>query len=97
MLGFISSATFFKTSSGEPLRTFLQTNATLKKVVDFVDLQVFEGVTTYPAILIFQKSQPIDNSTIEMLVLKNELPAKLSETFAIQHGIMNHTQLRADS
>ncbi|MEI6706227.1 MAG: N-6 DNA methylase [Methylococcales bacterium] len=97
MLGFISSATFFKTSSGEPLRHYLQTHATLKKVVDFGDLQVFESVTTYPAILIFQNAKPKDDSEIQTLVLKNNLPKKLSETFAAQHGVMAHAQLRADS
>jgi type I restriction-modification system DNA methylase subunit len=97
MLGFISSSTFFKTSSGEPLRKFLAENATLKKVVDFGDLQVFEGVTTYPAILIFQNVLPTENSEIQMLVLKNELPEKLSEFFAAHHGVMNHAQLRSDS
>ncbi|WMP16425.1 Eco57I restriction-modification methylase domain-containing protein [Thiothrix lacustris] len=55
MLGFISSATFFRTGSGENLRQFLAVEANLKNVVDFGDLQVFEGVTTYPAILIMEK------------------------------------------
>jgi type I restriction-modification system DNA methylase subunit len=96
MLGFISSATFFKTGSGEPLRRFLQENATLKKVVDFGDLQVFEGVTTYPAILIFQNAKPA-NDEIQMLILKDELPTDLNETFKNQHGIMAHSQLKNDS
>jgi type I restriction-modification system DNA methylase subunit len=97
MLGFISSSTFFKTSSGEPLRRFLHENATLKKVVDFGDLQVFEGVTTYPAILIFQNAKPLETSEIRMLVLTDKLPDDLKETFKNQHGIMAHSQLRADS
>jgi type I restriction-modification system DNA methylase subunit len=97
MLGFISSATFFKTGSGEPLRRFLQENATLKKVVDFGDLQVFEGVTTYPAILIFQNAKPAENSQIEMLILKDKLPDDLNETFKNQHGIMPHSQLKNES
>lgn len=50
-LGYISSSTFFKTGSGAPLRNFLRTRATLETVVDFGDHQIFEGVTTYPAIL----------------------------------------------
>lgn len=50
-LGFISSSTFFKTGSGAPLRDFLRAKATLETVVDFGDHQIFEGVTTYPAIL----------------------------------------------
>ncbi len=97
LLGFISSATFFKTGSGEPLRHYLKDNATLKKVVDFGDLQVFEGVTTYPAILIFQNAKPVDDSQIQMLVLTKELPEKLGEFFAENHGIMAHSQLKNDS
>jgi hypothetical protein len=54
-LGFISSNTFFKTGSGKPLREYLLREATLEGVVDFGDLQIFEGVTTYPAILTMKR------------------------------------------
>lgn len=54
-LGFISSNTFFKTGSGRPLREYLLREAILESVVDFGDLQVFEGVTTYPAILTMKR------------------------------------------
>jgi very-short-patch-repair endonuclease/type I restriction-modification system DNA methylase subunit len=54
-LGYISSSTFFRTGSGENLRRFLS-GVTLETIVDFGDLQVFEGVTTYPAILTMRKS-----------------------------------------
>ncbi|MEA3292480.1 MAG: N-6 DNA methylase, partial [Pseudomonadota bacterium] len=57
-LGFISSSTFFKTGSGAPLRRFLGEQANLLAAVDFGDLQVFEGVTTYPAILVLEKRTP---------------------------------------
>ena len=57
-LGFISSSTFFKTGSGAPLRDFLRTKATLESVVDFGDHQIFEGVTTYPAILTMRAGGP---------------------------------------
>jgi hypothetical protein len=53
-LGYISSNTFFKTGSGKPLRQYLLRDATIEGVVDFGDLQVFEGVTTYPAILVLK-------------------------------------------
>lgn len=42
-LGYISSNTFFKTGSGKPLREYLLQEATIESVVDFGDLQVFEG------------------------------------------------------
>ncbi|HBU61874.1 MAG TPA: type I restriction endonuclease subunit M, partial [Oceanicaulis sp.] len=54
-LGYISSNTFFKTGSGRPLRDYLLKEATIESVVDFGDLQVFEGVTTYPAILTLKR------------------------------------------
>lgn len=57
-LGYISSSTFFKTGSGKPLRDFLRSKATLETVVDFGDLQIFEGVTTYPAILTMRRDAP---------------------------------------
>lgn len=54
-LGFISSNTFFKTGAGKPLRDYLRREATIEGVVDFGDLQIFEGVTTYPAILTMKR------------------------------------------
>ncbi len=97
MLGFICSSTFFKTGSGKPLRSFLQENMTLCKVVDFGDLQVFEGVTTYPAILIFKNTVATAESQIKTLVLKDKLPENLKEAFVKQQSCMAHAQLTADS
>ena len=54
-LGYISSNTFFKTGSGKPLREYLLKEATIEGVADLGDLQVFEGVTTYPAILTMKR------------------------------------------
>jgi type I restriction-modification system DNA methylase subunit len=55
-LGYISSSTFFRTGSGERLRAYLTREAEMETVVDFGDLQIFEGVTTYPAILTMRKN-----------------------------------------
>ncbi|MCA3446368.1 MAG: N-6 DNA methylase [Rhodobacter sp.] len=54
-LGYITSSTFFKTGSGKPLRDYLLREATIEDVVDFGDLQIFEGVTTYAAILTMKR------------------------------------------
>ena len=54
-MGYISSNTFFKTGSGKPLRDYLRREATIEGVIDFGDLQIFEGVTTYPAILTMKR------------------------------------------
>lgn len=96
MLGYISSATFFKTSSGLPLRKYLSYQAWLRKVVDFGDLQIFEGVTTYPAILVFKNQKPNESSPIEFLSL-NEIPDDLNQDFNQSIGLMEAQQLQGDS
>ncbi len=96
-LGYISSATFFKTGSGQPLRHFLSHQAWLRKVVDFGDIQVFEGVTTYPAILIFQNVQPNADNPVQFLALKEQLPDDLNQAFEQQAGVMSVAQLRGES
>ncbi|RUW49470.1 type I restriction endonuclease subunit M [Mesorhizobium sp. M1A.F.Ca.ET.072.01.1.1] len=72
-LGYISSATFFRTRAGAPLRRFLRTNATIEHVVDFADLQIFEGVTTYPAVLVVRNEIPTADHEISFWKL-NSLP-----------------------
>ena len=92
-LGYISSSTFFKTGSGEPLRNYLAKEATLEKMVDFGDLQVFEGVTTYPAIVVLKKAIPVAETAIAILTLRNALPDNLDQHFAQESGIMLQTRL----
>lgn len=81
-LGFISSSTFFKTASGAPLRDFLRTKATLETVVDFGDHQIFEGVTTYPAILTMRAGAPLPGHELQFWKI-GEMPAdSFADTFA---------------
>lgn len=96
-LGYISSSTFFKTGSGEPLRNYLAKEATLEKMVDFGDLQVFEGVTTYPAIVVLKKAIPVAETAIAILALRNSLPDNLDQHFAQESGIMRQARLSRSS
>lgn len=81
-LGFISSSTFFKTGSGAPLRDFLRTNATLETIVDFGDHQIFEGVTTYPAILTMRAGSPPPGHVLQFWKI-GQMPAdSFADAFA---------------
>jgi hypothetical protein len=80
-LGFISSSTFFKTGSGENLRTFLADGVALEAVVDFGDVQVFEGVTTYPAILTLRKGGDGEDGDLSFLAIKDKVPDDLERAF----------------
>jgi type I restriction-modification system DNA methylase subunit len=92
-LGYISSSTFFKTGSGENLRRVLLDNASLETVVDFGDLQIFEGVTTYPAILTMRKAEPHAEHRLQTLVLDRDIPADLEKHFSKHAVPMSQTHL----
>ena len=96
-LGFICSSTFFKTGSGANLRRYLLAQTTLEKIIDFGDLQLFAGVTTYPAILVMKKATTLAGHTVSFLKL-NQLPEEeLSKTFHLNKSVLPQTQLSADS
>ncbi len=81
-LGFISSSTFFKTGSGAPLRDFLRSQATLETVVDFGDHQIFEGVTTYPAILTMRAGAPPPGHDLQFWKIGEMPSGSFADAFA---------------
>ena len=108
-MSYISSSTFFKTGSGEPLRKFLLKTTAIVTVVDFGDLQVFERVTTYPAVITVRKhadseiwdenSAQIDDAMepICFLNLTDTLPLSLAAHFESNGKTMPQSQLGAAS
>ena len=80
-LGYISSSTFFKTGSGKPLRNFLRQKGTIETVVDFGDLQVFEGVTTYPVVITMRRDEPVKKHEIQFWKLDNLPDANFRASF----------------
>ena len=65
-----------------PLRDFLRTNATLETIVDFGDHQIFEGVTTYPAILTMRAGSPPPGHVLQFWKI-GQMPAdSFADAFA---------------
>jgi hypothetical protein len=95
-LGFISSSTFFRTGSGEKLRTLLGDSAAIESVVDFGDLQIFEGVTTYPAILTLRKSNDKDGA-LSFLKIDDVLPNDIGGIFSSKSQKMPRVRLGSGS
>lgn len=96
-LGYISSSTFFKTGAGRPLRNQLRKKATLESVVNFGDLQIFEGVTTYPAILVIRRSIPNSEHEIRFWNVEGIPDANFVATFENLFKRYPQSQLGADS
>lgn len=96
-LGYISSSTFFRTGSGENLRKFLGDNVAIEAVVDFGDLQIFEGVTTYPAIMTLRKGKVQDGGVLSFLKIDGDLPKDLDAEFSAKAKAMPRARLGAGS
>lgn len=60
LMGYISN-TFDKTTAGKVLRKFLTDETAVQRYIDFTDVQVFEGATTYPVIIILNKESDCEN------------------------------------
>ena len=95
-LGFVSSSTFFRTGSGERLRKFLSETTAVEAIVDFGDAQLFEGVTTYPAIVALRKAKD-GPGDLGYLVVEGEPPADLSRAFAESAKAMPRARLSAST
>ena len=87
---------FSETGSGEKLRIFLGDNVAIESVVDFGDLQIFEGVTTYPAILTVRKSSAKEGS-LSFLKINNVLPTDIGALFAAKSQSMPRARLGSGS
>lgn len=61
LFGFISN-TFDKTTAGKTLREYIQSNTKMEGYVDFTEVQIFEGATTYPVILFLSKNKKPDHT-----------------------------------
>lgn len=84
-LGMISSNTYLKTASGYGLRKFLKDRTTVEDFVDFGDLQIFRGVTTYPAVMIFRKSVSSQNHRVRSVQLKDLDNRDIKEMLKTDH------------
>ena len=63
LFGFISN-TFDKTTAGKTLRNYVQTNTNIEGYIDFTEVQIFEGATTYPIILLLSKEKEEDHTFV---------------------------------
>jgi hypothetical protein len=68
---FIVSSKFLRADYGKKLTQYLQQNFTILELIDFGDLQIFEGATTYPCIITIQNKKPSPSQQVKFLKLKS--------------------------
>jgi hypothetical protein len=84
LLGFISN-TFDKTTAGKYVRDYITKNSKLLEYIDFTEVEVFKGATTYPVIIIFENSFKGNNVFTFIKIPK--------DSQAIEIDIQNHTKV----
>lgn len=98
-LGYISTSSFFRAGYGEKLRLLLGEYTDIEAVIDFGDVQIFEGVTTYPAILTAKKKPEIGAPAGELSFLNigKALPPDLARAFRERAASMPRARLSGGS
>ncbi|BCH12094.1 hypothetical protein MesoLj131c_63520 [Mesorhizobium sp. 131-3-5] len=98
-LGYISTSSFFRAGYGEKLRLLLSEYTDIEAVIDFGDTQIFEAVTTYPAILTARKKQEIGPPAGELSFLNigKGLPSDLGREFTEKAAAMPRARLTGGS
>lgn len=91
---FINNA-FDKTTAGKTLREYISNNFSLNKYIDFKSVDVFEGTTTYPIILLATKSEP--QETFAYLKVTEDLFNHFNSGGAIAYTLLPRSALKQPS
>jgi len=62
--GYICPTNFTKRDHGRALRNYIRTSHTIIQIVDFEDVQIFQGVLNYTGIFIIKSARPSQNHKI---------------------------------
>jgi type I restriction-modification system DNA methylase subunit/REP element-mobilizing transposase RayT len=77
LISYIMPNKWLQAGYGKPLREFfLKYN--MIELIDFGDIQIFDGATTYPCIFVSQKSNPQKEISISVLRESNEIDFKFN-------------------
>lgn len=66
VLGFICANKYTKASYGKKLREYILNNCIIKEFIDFGDLDIFKGISAYPAIVILEKENNLKQRNINI-------------------------------
>lgn len=96
VLCFISSNKYFRAGYGARLRRHLTSQATLRTIVDFGDLPVFDA-TTYPTIVIARREPPSADARVRALAMDSlSFLDSLGTLVEEQSAVVPLTQLAMD-
>ena len=80
-LGYVSSSSFFKARFGRALRRYLRTKSTIETVVEFGDHSLFDGVVTYPVVMVIRSNHAPEDQQIKFCHLNARPDGEFSVEF----------------
>ena len=84
-LGYISSSSFFKARFGTALRRYLRTRASIETVVEFGDHSIFDGVVTYPVIMVVRSDRP----SVDQQIRFHEFDVPPEGEFSVEFDVLS--------
>jgi type I restriction-modification system DNA methylase subunit len=93
-ISFIMPNKWLQAGYGKPLREFFLTQ-NLQSLIDFGDLQIFEGATTYPCIFFAEKNKPQSEILISVLDKKNE--SDFFSNVFLNQQVFEHSKFNGDT
>ena len=94
--GFISN-TFDKTKAAYNLREQLKGTVSLSKYIDFTQVQIFDGATTYPVIIIADNAEPIEDNKFKYSLIPKSLSGKVVDIDSVNQIDINQADLNSKS
>jgi hypothetical protein len=96
-LGYVSTSTFFKTGSGSALRQYLKQNLSIETIVDFGDIQIFDGVATLPMILTGVRATPQSKHDFAFWAPTELKSDNFDKAFHQHSSLLAQSALRSDA
>lgn len=91
LFGFISN-TFDKTTAGVSLREYLQKKVSILEYIDFTEVQIFEGATTYP-VIITAKNIRNDKNSLKFIKIPKKSQSPVIDIDLHQYVIVEQSSL----
>lgn len=89
VLGFIVERYFFEATYADKLRKLITENASIEKIIDFGDVQIFPDAGNHTCIILFRKGKS-ENNLIKVVKVKKGMASDEAITIKANEKLMQH-------
>ncbi len=89
VLGYIVERYFFEATYADKLRKFITENASIEKIIDFGDVQIFPDAGNHTCIILLRKGKS-ENNSIKVVKVKKGMASDEATTIKANEKLMQH-------